>query len=658
MLDGIGTDVHVRMWIPKTERSLKVRYDDLDMKELKSGPDTVNGAAARITVFGSASQANISLDIRDCSGDSVSLFDASQSQQLTGTGDAYFVPLFCTASNNTDARCAAGTQNKYDVQYFSSDGLSEMRSFICSESGMNNADNCLQRNGEGDVECTGAQEPFYRGPTGRVRDCSNNGRLFFDVVSTSYICQCDPGYSGISCETGLCQQSNDFSEGLDVRYRTYTLVIGVDASNYGLGRVLLNDAAKLTSLKTQPQTVWRYQLMLYCNNKITIPVYTGGSFVDFNMAMKSNLRDFYCSNSTSDQFDLTEVYRSAVRSLGRSVRGIIAFYTEKQSSVRVNVEEFISVSRNYRQELFVFVVVPKGAAIVNYEDFSALRSAVFSSGGNVMFVDSDENNNVPELDVLSEMVSTSTSLALHTNSQLGRVSVTVDPGASGYALLNCRDVSLLKVTTADGKATGPFKVLGRYSAAYKLAGGSTYVLQEIASNDFSVSAVIMDGITPPYVIVDKRTDDASTAFASPNTAVGPSLAFALPFGWKVVNSTNANYRVTSRPTCAFDHNTFTVLPPFSAGANFLTVTLANDATVVNRVMFFGVTSSMECQNGGAEGATSCSCLPEFSSLDCSRPVCEQGELNTWGDACNCDRDSAGGPFCSWREDHHFGRTTK
>lgn len=36
---------------------------------------------------------------------------------------------------------------------------------------------------------------------------------------------------------------------------------------------------------------------------------------------------------------------------------------------------------------------------MNYEDFSALRSAVFSSGGNVMFVDSDENNNVPELDV-------------------------------------------------------------------------------------------------------------------------------------------------------------------------------------------------------------------------------------------------------------------
>lgn len=69
--------------------------------------------------------------------------------------------------------------------------------------------------------------------------------------------------------SGLCQQSNDFSEGLDVRYRTYTLVIGVDASNYGLGRVLLNDAAKLTSLKTQPQTVWRYQLMLYCNNKIS-----------------------------------------------------------------------------------------------------------------------------------------------------------------------------------------------------------------------------------------------------------------------------------------------------------------------------------------------------------------------------------------------------
>ncbi|KAK6026113.1 hypothetical protein OSTOST_07971, partial [Ostertagia ostertagi] len=83
----------------------------------------------------------------------------------------------------------------------------------------------------------------------------------------------------------------------------------------------------------------------------------------------------------------------------------------------------------------------------------------------------------------------------------------------------------------------------------------------------------------------------------------------------------------------------------SPGANFVTVSLNDGTTTVNRVIPVGVASSMVCQNGGTAGSTSCSCPADFTTPDCSRPICQQGELNSWGDVCNCDWSSAGGRLC-------------
>ncbi|KAK6055989.1 hypothetical protein COOONC_06509 [Cooperia oncophora] len=232
------------------------------------------------------------------------------------------------------------------------------------------------------------------------------------------------------------------------------------------------------------------------------------------------------------------------------------------------------------------------------------------------------------------MVSSVTSLAVLTPSQVGNVPVTVESGATGYVLVSYRAPDLAKVASDGGKLLAPVATLGRYSAVYKLNGGTKYVVSGINANDYSASAVILNGLTPSFAIVNERTDDQWTAFATPNTAVGPSIAFTLPSKWKISNST-ASYRVSVRPTCTYGYSAFSVFPPMSPGTNFVTVSMTDGTTTVNRVIPVGVTSSMVCQNGGSAAATSCSCPADFTTPDCSRPLCQQGVLNSWGDALHC-----------------------
>ncbi|KAK6026112.1 hypothetical protein OSTOST_07970, partial [Ostertagia ostertagi] len=97
---------------PKAESQIRRHRHE----PLPTGPDTVNGAAVRATIFGGTPGANLSIDIRDCEGGEVKLYDAKQWQQMTDAGDTFFVPFFCAENSTTTAQCAAGTQSKYHVQ--------------------------------------------------------------------------------------------------------------------------------------------------------------------------------------------------------------------------------------------------------------------------------------------------------------------------------------------------------------------------------------------------------------------------------------------------------------------------------------------------------------------------------------------------------------
>ncbi|RCN30685.1 hypothetical protein ANCCAN_23549 [Ancylostoma caninum] len=78
--------------------------------------------------------------------------------------------------------------------------------------------------------------------------------------------------------------------------------------------------------------------------------------------------------------------------------------------------------------------------------------------------------------------------------------------------------------------------------------------------------------------------------------------------------------------------------------NFITVTLRNGTTELNRVVPVASSAEIDCQNSAVPGVNKCSCPAGFSTPDCSRPMCAQGILNTWSDVCNCDWRS-GGRLC-------------
>ncbi|EYC00104.1 hypothetical protein Y032_0118g773 [Ancylostoma ceylanicum] len=637
-------EIHIRMWFPRTNERLKVGYADLKNELLPTGPDTVNGAAARVTIFGSVLPANLLVEIRDCASKELKLFDGKQEAVMTSSGDAFFVPVFCTTESHPGTSCVASTQNKYDVQFTSSNGLSEMRSFICQRSQTDNSADCQQKDSNGNFECIGDQAPFYRGPTGAILDCSSHGHLYYDITKNRYLCECDARYTGESCEIGICHETKTPPDEADARYRTYTVVVGVDKDNYGSEEYLLGNVSNVALPEKEPSTVWRYQLILYCDNGKVLPVYAGGSFKDFANAVKSKPRQIFCDNSKKDEdgaFDINTVYRAAVNGLGRVVRGMIVFYNELPTQMKVNLEEFIVMSRVYRQELFIYALDTTNT--LPYADFSDVRNATFITGGNILYGTKDGDGNVRKLDAFSEMLSSTTSLLVHANCHVGQFAITVDAGAEAYAFVSKANTTIVRVADATGLPVDQIHV-GSLSSVYQLKGNTEYSFKSNVRAYYAISVVILNGLTPTFTVVGEGTDTANTALISPNTPVGPSIALTLPDGWQVKNNADKNYRVATRKSCTFGHSTYTMFPSMKYGMNFVTVALKNGTTELSRVMPFASAAQIDCQNNGKEDGNKCSCPDGFSTPDCSRPMCEQGILNTWGDVCNCDW-SSGGRHC-------------
>ncbi|KAK6055988.1 hypothetical protein COOONC_06508, partial [Cooperia oncophora] len=123
----------------------------------------------------------------------------------------------------------------------------------------------------------------------------------------------------------ICTQSNASTEGVDVQYRSYTVVIGVDSINYGLEGVLLKDASNLVSLKAEPPTIWRYQLLVYCDNKkgFTTSLYWR-KLRRVQCSNEIELKDTFCIGPEDQPkpFDLTEVFQVAVQRSWSSCTGI------------------------------------------------------------------------------------------------------------------------------------------------------------------------------------------------------------------------------------------------------------------------------------------------------------------------------------------------
>ncbi|KIH45570.1 hypothetical protein ANCDUO_24390 [Ancylostoma duodenale] len=159
-----------------------------------------------------------------------------------------------------------------------------------------------------------------------------------------------------------------------------------------------------------------------------------------------------------------------------------------------------------------------------YENFSAVRDAAFITGGNILFGDLDGDGNVRKLGrstpsdikAFPEMLSSTTTLTLHANHQVGNVAITVDSGAKGYAFVSKAATKQIRVTNAIGIPLDPINV-GRLTTVYELIGNTKYSVLSKDQADYAISVVILNGLTPSFTIVDKGTDIANTALISPKT---------------------------------------------------------------------------------------------------------------------------------------------
>ncbi|CAI2352144.1 unnamed protein product [Caenorhabditis sp. 36 PRJEB53466] len=202
---GTAQDVSLRIW---TDRVLYQYAEYVDLDFYPTNPDDKEGAALRMTVLDNCYQeARARVSITDCSGLARNKTDEFQvSGRPIGTEGSYpkfaFVPYFCDASTSSGA-CYPGTENKYDVQV-TTGSYSVTRSFECLP-GIEPLDpDCTQTDQYGNVYCARKQLPYKRGPTGQLTDCSSHGALQFDSINAQdYVCVCDSGYSGVSCEKSV-----------------------------------------------------------------------------------------------------------------------------------------------------------------------------------------------------------------------------------------------------------------------------------------------------------------------------------------------------------------------------------------------------------------------------------------------------------------------
>uniref|UniRef100_A0A8R1EMG7 EGF-like domain-containing protein n=1 Tax=Caenorhabditis japonica TaxID=281687 RepID=A0A8R1EMG7_CAEJA len=206
-----GSSALVRIWTPSAVYhygTFAAITDPMGWVPIDS-VDSYNGTALRMRLMNDCySDYAGSIKITDCNGVVSPKYEAIQSIPVQyifadeGSFPHYpFAPFFCDPAPFHDTRqCVKGAENKYDIQFVAGE-FTVIRSFQCRPGKGVVDSNCQNVDANGNVYCDRATAPYKRGPTGQLTDCLGHGHLEFDFFDTqSYICVCDQGYNGASCE--------------------------------------------------------------------------------------------------------------------------------------------------------------------------------------------------------------------------------------------------------------------------------------------------------------------------------------------------------------------------------------------------------------------------------------------------------------------------
>ncbi|EGT41994.1 hypothetical protein CAEBREN_13901 [Caenorhabditis brenneri] len=206
----LGTVTMIRVW---TDSALYhygsyASLDDPMGGNTLSKVDEYQGAALRMKLMNDCYTSHAAYVLfTDCAGNVSVKYDSSQTIPIDyifadeGSFPHYpIVPFFCDSKPTSTNTCIPGSESKYDIQFVAGE-FTVIRSFQCRPGVGQINPNCKNIDSNGNYYCNRDKLPYMRGPTGQVPDCLGHGHVEYDFgFAEAYICVCDDGYSGDSCE--------------------------------------------------------------------------------------------------------------------------------------------------------------------------------------------------------------------------------------------------------------------------------------------------------------------------------------------------------------------------------------------------------------------------------------------------------------------------
>ncbi|PIC31180.1 hypothetical protein B9Z55_011956 [Caenorhabditis nigoni] len=638
-----NNDLLIRMWAAGDafRQATYMNYDESTGAHLSNviKIDEDYGAALNFQFSGACSHdKTATLLITDCNGVVSAKYDSDQVASAS-SDNFQFIPFFCS-SQPTPTTCISGAESKYDAQ-FVSDSFSITQSFQCRP-GVGPIDTCKLKDANGNNQCSGIA-PFKRGPHANLYDCSNHGHLEYDATNNVFRCKCDnENFSGQSCEIATCSTKNSDPLATDNNYHTYTVVVGLDQAN---GFLPLDDAQELFGSLDSLSHVWKYQLLTVCADGKYDMLYSGSDLKNFkDMFNDTNYLKIARTCNTPAQagvHDLTDIYKQSVKGIGRNVKGIIVYFSEVSKMINVTLDDFITASQPYQQQLFVYAF--DESAIIPLTVGDSVVKAAMSTGGFLIqsFIDNGPRDHIDGT-FLPALLGSSSTISWMSTSQNSDFSIsTSSPDIVSY-LITYEVGDELSTQNSLINPNFVCKTSDNTAAMCKI-NGSTNVIGRVDKGQYYVAVYSLnDALAPKAQIISDLGKDFSDAVSTSSSDARTIMAIMLNDTFNIVaNSGDGGItRNAQRTGCTFGWTSYSVFSDkkYGTGVNIAKITIEGPDKTYTRFFPFGTSSAPACHNGGTPVTStgSCNCPPNFQGPDCSLVYCSgSSKPNAWSDVCIC-----------------------
>ncbi|CAJ0942919.1 unnamed protein product, partial [Mesorhabditis belari] len=663
---GTPVGMHIRFWTEP--QAVSVQYADLGMAIWSnfSLPSNDQGFAARLAIpvkSDTLTSTKATVSILQCDGTPKKFYGQTQeaisldvSVDKNECTNSYFYPYFC--QSQSPSGCPADFDGIHYAQFtINANGNTThfTRPFVCVDSGIAPVSICQTVDRFGNNVCGGTTAPYFRGPTGKLVDCSNNGENFYKPTSDplAYQCCCSKEFTGDSCQDGKCLEPNTRGGAVDTAYRTFNVVFG-----YGKNSVpAFVDTASILPNAAIPG-VWLYQAFTELVGRGVVPIYIGPDFDAFKAAIQN--MPFEPLN-TNDTFILQNTLKQVTASLGPSPsRGltVIHYYIDptaydNDNEVNAQVSATVDDSDPRQVEILYKKLQLMNQQVLVLTNFDVdldgnraygqndvLAQAALSTGGmSFMVTKEDYSFNTLKENLTTFFYKDGPAFTVNQKKMAGGETFSFYIGSDASSVLSWSAtqnyaLALFENSACSGDRLQNFSdIIG----TYLLKEGNTYCLQTV--NEAVVSIFAKDnGYGLATGFVQKWSDDQTNAVATVTTAIGPSLMVYTNPDYDFANADPAT-RESKRTSCTYQKVTYSLKKSDRPGYNTILLNILNkDKDVVDtRMVPFAVTASIDCMNGGVfDGDVgACQCPKEWAGIDCSIPQCFGGINGTWGTTCNC-----------------------